>query len=492
MNPLTIPKLFPRLKEEIRTLLLDYNWLYDKHVTNLYSIVSIADELNVTAATISKALVFHGIKSPSQQELRESSNLRKHGIKNPGEIKENRDKALETMKSKYGGHNWSNNGRRYVRDATCKLLYGNSVVSKSDEIKKKTTQSNISLYNRTHSNQLLLSDDVYNKLTDKEWMYNEHITNQKTLTQIAKELNMSHMSTVMRHLHNHGIQTVNYASSTEELEIVDFIKQLDPTINIVLHDRTIIAPYELDIFLPDYNLAIEYCGLFWHTELAGKGPFYHKTKWERCKAKDIQLLTIFSDEWLSNSPIVKSKIKYLLNKSEDKIYARQCKIIELNPIQKRDFLVKYHIQGNGSGSINYGLTYNNELVACITFKEADTSESWYLNRFATSKTVIGGFSKLLKHAKSNISWTEIITFADLRWSNGALYLQHGFSLDKILRPDYSYVLNNKRIHKFNFRKKQLEKKLTVYDPKLTEWENCAANNISWIWDCGKLRYTIHK
>ena len=84
----------------------------------------------------------------------------------------------------------------------------------------------------------------------------------------------------------------------------------------------------------------------------------------------------------------------------------------------------------------------------------------------------------------------IITFADLRWGNGHLYQTTGWTLDKIIPPDYSYSYSGgiKRIHKFNFRRNRLACKLRHFDPALSERENCDAAGMLRIWDCGKMRF----
>lgn len=113
-----------------------------------------------------------------------------------------------------------------------------------------------------------------------------------------------------------------------------------------------------------------------------------------------------------------------------------------------------------------------------------------LTRFASSCNVRGGFSKMLTYFSRNYNWSEIYTFADRRWSVGDLYLKCGFKIDKILKPDYRYIIGDERKHKFGFRHNRLEKILESYDPSLTEHENCLNNNIHRIYDCGLIRFVV--
>jgi hypothetical protein len=63
--------------------------------------------------------------------------------------------------------------------------------------------------------------------------------------------------------------------------------------------------------------------------------------------------------------------------------------------------------------------------------------------------------------------------------------------DLTLKPDYEYIIKNKtkRTHKFNFRKKLIQKKFPdLYNPNETEFQNMDRIGIPRIYDCGKLRW----
>jgi len=105
---------------------------------------------------------------------------------------------------------------------------------------------------------------------------------------------------------------------------------------------------------------------------------------------------------------------------------------------------------------------------------------------------VGGFSKLLSQFMRSVEIQQLITFADLRWSQGHLYEINGFILDRVLPIDYQYVDGEMRIHKFNFRHKYLPTKLLNYDPTISETANTAQNGFYQIYDCGKLRYVWNR
>lgn len=328
---------------------------------------------------------------------------------------------------------------------------------------------------------------IIDVISNKTWLIEHHLIQQKPLTQIANELGISD-TTVGRYLHNHGLDTQHFFTSTGERQITNFLQSLN--VKTTLNTRKVIPPFELDIFLTDYNIAIEYCGLYWHSEQMGKHRLYHYNKWKRCAEHNIQLLTIFEDEWKNNQKAVESKIKNLLGKTTNSVFARKCTIKNISSRERKDFLNQYHVQRNGPGSISLGLFHRQELVACMTFIN-NRYGHFTLSRYASSVRVVGGFSKLLHHFTKTHTWSQIISFADLRWSDGNLYNKTDWKLDNILPPDYFYsITGSDRQHKFKFRRKHLPRLLNQFDPNLSERANCDTNHILRIWDCGKLKFTF--
>lgn len=261
------------------------------------------------------------------------------------------------------------------------------------------------------------------------------------------------------------------------------------------NDRKTIAPYELDIFFPEKDIAIEFNGIYWHSEKMGKKRSYHYDKWKACKDKGIQLIQIWEDDWLYNSTVVTKMLLHKLNldASEDKVYARNTNIIELSNGEALEFFESNHIQGaNIKASIKLGLKDNDgNIVAGMILKKDSSDEqlTYQLVRYATSKTTVGGFTKLLTYVERIYNPKSIYTFSDNCVSNGLLYSNNGFLKDKDIAPDYMYVVNKKRIHKFNYRLKRFRTDEALFYKKgLTEHQLADLNNIPRIWDAGKIRW----
>lgn len=481
------------LNATAQTHLGDREWLYTKHCIQLFSIGDIAKELGCTPASVVKFLRLFDIASPPQQVLREAAVKRKYGVPNVGIL--TRSQAQETMIKRYGGHNWSNAAGRERRDATCLERYGNANVAKTDYATNKARNTNITKYGRDSKKTLHLSDDIMCKLTDREWMYDQHVVQQKSVVHISTELGFckntpTNTKTVTRYLAKHNIPVQQFQTSMAEKQILDYIGTMYKG-EILSNVRSIISPLELDIYIPALNLAIEYCGLYWHSEEAGKDNRYHLIKLEKCNARGIRLITIFEDEWIHTPAIVQSKLATLLGCAPaTKIFARKCKVSTVTVHDKRKFFEEYHIQGDGPGSITYALHHDSVVVAMMTVIKK-TRGIYVLNRYATSCRVLGGFSKLLAHFERENNWVEIVSFADRRWSDGGVYTTLGFCLDKTLPPDYQYIKGTTRIHKFNYRHTQMKHKLPNYDCTLSESQNMTNHGIMKIWNCGLLRFVKH-
>jgi hypothetical protein len=198
---------------------------------------------------------------------------------------------------------------------------------------------------------------------------------------------------------------------------------------------TKIIKQELDIYVPKHNLAIEYCGLYWHSELYKKKNF-HLNKLLACQKKGIRLLTIFEDEWLNKKEIVLSKIKSVIGKTT-KIYARNCEMKEINTHEFNSFNSKNSLF-SCIPSEAVGLFFNEVLVMCVGIYSGYTS---FCSRKDT--TVVGGISKLLKHVKHR----PLVISLDLRWSNGDTFKKLGFVLNNTSTPNYTYIKKHQRITK---------------------------------------------
>lgn len=289
----------------------------------------------------------------------------------------------------------------------------------------------------------------------------------------------------------------NNGTSKQEVELIDFIKSIYNK-KIISRTKSIIPPLELDIVLPDIGLAIEYCGLYWHSELVRKDRKYHLNKLEQCNFKNYKLITIFEDEFLLKRDILES---VLINKiglnSNKHIYARKCIVKEISTAEARNFCECNHLQGYAGSSVKLGLFYDKELVYVMTFSKQSVAKGskhrnnyWELSRFCSkiNYSVVGGASKLLKYFEKHYFWIKIVSYADRRWSDGNVYYKLGFTFDKFTKPNCWYFKNHEinRVRKFVFCKD-----FDKYE-NVTEWKLKQKESYNRIWDCGNYKFVKSK
>lgn len=302
------------------------------------------------------------------------------------------------------------------------------------------------------------------------------------------------------HLNGHGCPICGNNMSIAETDIEKYINSLN--IETESKKRGILSNNkEIDIFIPNYNIGIEYNGLKWHSD-EFKNKNYHLDKTIECEKNGIRLIHIFEDEWLNKKDIIKSIISNILGKTENKLYARKCELKIVDKVTKNKFLENNHIQGNINSEINLGLYYEGELVSLMSFgklrinlgnkrhKDGEYELLRFCNKLNT--TVVGGASKLFKYFVKEYKPLSIKSYCDKRWSLGKTYEVLGFDFLHDSSPNYYYIIGNNRKNRFKYRKSELIKE--GYDPNKSETEIMRERKIYRIYDCGcgVYQYTIKK
>lgn len=268
--------------------------------------------------------------------------------------------------------------------------------------------------------------------------------------------------------------------SRQQTELTKFIQSFG--FDVELDTRKIIAPKEIDIWIPSLNIGIEYDGFYHHRNKDDS------KKYKLAEEKGIRIIRVFEDEYKYKQEIVLSRIESAIGKTENKIYARQCVIVELNSETSSKFLEKTHIQGNINASIRYGLMYDNELISVMTFSKPryDTTSEWELIRFSNklNTIVIGGASKLFKHFIKMHTPKNIVSYCDVRYGTGNIYKLLGFVETGRTQSNYFYYKNGIRHSRVKFQKHKLEGLLKNFNPLISESENMDNNGYIKIFDNG--------
>lgn len=350
----------------------------------------------------------------------------------------------------------------------------------------------------------LLEDKEYG--TDYEWL--ETYKGDNKLKHEIKHLSCGHEYEVRPNDFQQGYQcplcSNQNGSSKEEDKLYDFISS-HYSENIIRNYRD--GNKELDFYFPELNIGIEYNGYYWHSD-RHKSKNSHLEKLEYYAERGIDVYFIDSIDIIAKPEILLSKILHILkcNQNKEKIYARKCKLVYNIPFkEKKEFLMRNHLQGNSIDKFNLGLYYENSLVSIMTFSFSRNNvnnklQRMELVRFASDieYVIVGGFSKLLSHSIKYINevypeYSTIYSYADRGLSKGNVYYVNGFTLDHICKPSYYYVKDEKKINRFTMRKSELKRLYPeYYNEDLTEFK--IADKIPRcyrIWNCGNYLFKLN-
>ncbi len=290
---------------------------------------------------------------------------------------------------------------------------------------------------------------------------------------------------------------INSGVSGYELELREYIKTLYDG-RLVVNYKKLISPLEVDIYLPDINIAIEFNGLYWHNELKKENDYHYK-KHQMCKNNGVELIQIYEDDWLYKNDIVKSILKNKVTNVSNRVYARSCSIELVSNKNAKIFLSENHLQGKINAKINIGLYIKDELISIMSFGRLRRSlgsksnnDNYELLRYCNklNTTVIGGASKLLNHFNNNYSFCELITYYDKSFGFKNVYEKIGFIYSGETKPNYYYIVSGIKRHRYNYSKYRLVKE--GFDSNKTEKEIMLERKIYRIYNSGNYKYIYTK
>lgn len=423
------------------------------------------------------------------------------------DIKSIQSTKKETNLKRYGATNVlaSVYGKSKKTD-TCLKRYGVDNYTKTQEYKDRVKSGNIARVYNKEKNTINSRNKYYNiiclKYENLQPLFTVDEYKGACSYKILYPWKCKECKTVFKHWLNNNYPVVCPKCKPKGTHFEKKIKQFLDKNNIqyTFRDRKSVPGFEIDFYLPLHNIGIEINGLYWHSEKNISDKNYHLNKTKAALQKNIRLIHVFEDELYQKPDIVFTRLQHILHLTKYKIYGRKCIVKEVDSKIKKRFIEKYHIQGDINTKHNYGLFYKNKLVAVMSFISprkalgGKRKEGVYeLARYCTLKsfTIVGGADKILKHFIKKLLPISILTYADLRWSQGNLYEKIGFKHIKNTTPNYWYTKDYiTREHRFGYQKHLLPKKLKKFDRLLTEYENMQLNGYTKIWDCGHAKYLL--
>ncbi len=269
--------------------------------------------------------------------------------------------------------------------------------------------------------------------------------------------------------------------SKGQLEVFEFVKQMSS--DAVIGDRSVIAPLELDVYVPSRKFGVEFNELYWHSE-AHKNADYHVAKLNACRQAGVSLFNVFSDEWRDKRQICESMIAHRLGHASRVIGARKCELIQLDPSDRKHFFERNHIDGDVAASIAFGLKYNDVLVSAMSLRRPFHEK--YSDRFEVARfcsvlqaSVPGALAKLTKrcltHARS-AKKLGLVTYTDDRVGEGMSWQYAGWRLAGATPARFWWTDGYSRINRFAIRADSQR--------QLTEQEVAREAGVYRIYGCG--------
>ena len=456
-------------------------WLKKYGVDNPLKSMEIREKSKQTC--LEKYGVEYTLQSDVVRNQSKKTCLEKYGVDHPMRVDKIKEKQIQTCQQRQGvQYPMQSEKVREKSKKTCLEKYGVEFSSQSNVFKEKVRQCYRKKFYRA------LNSDRLKGLVKPLFSLEEYTgVDTKYKFQCVKCNNIFE-----GYLYNGRIPrcyncypVIKNISSKYEEEIYNWLNSLD-IINIQRNIRSVIGRCELDIYLPVCNLAIEFNGLWSHSEVSGnKDKNYHLNKTNLCKEKGIELIHIFEDEWINKQDIVKSIIKNKLGLIDNKIYARECEIKEVDKEEAVLFLINNHLQEPVVSRYNYGLYFNDELVYLISLSKSRFNKNYEYELIRScgkiNTNVIGGFNKLINYAKKELNITSLISYVDKRYFNGKGYKD--WNLINETSPNYFYTKDYmNRESRIKYQKHKIIE--NENDTLLTEWQIMQLKGYDRIWDCG--------
>lgn len=447
----------------------------------------------------------------------------RYGVLSPLQVSEFVEKSKQTCLEKYGVTSFTKTPEFVEKTIkTCQSRYGTDWYMQTDEYKSSVVKTSMAKYGVTNPGKY--ADFIVDKMKHPEQLPElmafrddptqyvaGHFDAPPTLQQLAACIGVSE-TTVGDIISARGLgDIVVYQYSRMEDEVYAFLREHLPDTEIVRNTFAIITPYELDIYLPEYNIAFECNPTSTHNSTLGifkgppKPPNYHKMKTDLCESRGVRLIHIFGYDWDNHRETCKSIMLNAVHKTPKKYYARKLDVRQVSGSDAHAFLAENHRQGAVHCKVRLGLYSNNELLALMTFSKLrhtigtgsdDTSECWELVRFCNKNYIntVGGASKLLTHFIRMYEPKEIRSFSDRAHTTGGIYQTLGFTELRRSDPGYVWVCQktNKAYSRYNAQKHNIVNFLKDPDIDLskTEVEIMAAHGYVQVYDSGTITWQL--
>lgn len=404
------------------------------------------------------------------------TNIEKFGVDSPMKSQEIKDKLKSTLLERHGVDN----------------------AMKSVVVQDKVKATNLERYGFENASH---SPEVRKKIKDSAISNGHVITvhNGMTIPDLAESLGCSYthaLHTIKAHGIDRGLQILEQfkGSKTSIEHIVEQIlirngiqylyrkKCRADALQEYIQDNNLKIGSSLmpDFQLVGHNVVIECDGLWYHCDrryytsedgkridasLHRKYHFHKRMAYEHFGYKS---LFFREDEILKSEGIVESIILNAIGKSK-RIFGRETKVVKISG----DFFVRNHLMGRPQRKTSFGLEHDGYIVAGMAFRwVSEKDRILEIDRFCTERgfSVVGGYSKLLKHAIREFNPNSVVTFVDLRYGSGSFLKDLGF-VHEGSSPSFRWTSSSE-----------------TYNRRKFLGSSGYENGLAKIWDCGQAKF----
>jgi hypothetical protein len=380
--------------------------------------------------------------------------LERYGSENPFGSSSIIQKTTQILEDRYGGRGWKSSVISETIRNTNLEKYGVDNAMCNGDISKKSRDTRRKKY---------FGEDVYAQLTTNlSEIYSKYVDdNSLSISKLSEDLGLDR-NTLSRSFIREGFAILDrkYSCSTSAGEdyLHKILMDIKPDLNVVRNTRDVIPPKEIDLWIPEYNLGIEYHGSYWHSEDRVNNLHYQKAA--LAKERGIRLIQIFDFELIESLEEIKNILKASLHVFDHKLAARDCEVVTLNTNDARLFCEKNHLQGYAAAKMNYGLLHKQfGLVQLLSFGKPRFSKKyqWEIIRSCSKSghIVMGGLEKLWSRFIRDNEVMNVITYSDARFFTGESYTKLGFVYHNHSNSGYVWSNGVQRVSRYKTQRRKL-------------------------------------
>lgn len=307
---------------------LTYEYLKEEYIAKNRPLQSLANEFKVGIKVIRNSLKFYGLKK-SEEKIKTSVGYANRTYRKAPIYTEKRRAQQRKAQLKGVEAGKRNMDKRLASEGiTYDTLYNLYIVENKSlkdlceifDKKKSNIRKLLNRFNVPAKTQEMRNEIKLKKISE---LYEDE-------ERVREMVDKTHST--IRERYSDGWYFNN--SSKEETAVFEFVKTfLKDEVEIINGDYSVICKpntnisLQLDIYIPDLKIAIEYNGEHYHDRKVYENDLKNNTILSRehlktmlCKEKDIELLHVWSSDWLKNNEYTKSIIIDFLNNSVYKNY----------------------------------------------------------------------------------------------------------------------------------------------------------------------------